>query len=25
LSEQISPVALGHLGIKIGNLGLTNE
>ena len=22
LSEQISPVALGHLGIKIGNLGL---
>ena len=25
LSEQISPLALGHLGIKIGNLGLAKE
>ena len=25
LSEQISPVALGHLGIKIGHLGLAKE
>ncbi|MBN6081539.1 DUF5377 family protein [Aggregatibacter actinomycetemcomitans] len=25
LSEQISPVALGHLGIKIGNLRLASE
>jgi len=25
LSEQISPVALGHLGIKIGNLGLVKD
>ena len=25
LSEHISPLALGHLGIKIGNLGLAKE